>query len=66
MSVEPLEVSIPQETLDDLRERLTKTRWPDEISDAGWDYGANLAYLKELLGYWHERLGGETPWRTAF
>ena len=38
--------------LDDLRERLRRTRWPDEVRDAGWDYGANLAYMKELCAYW--------------
>lgn len=52
MGVEPFEVSIPQETLDDLRTRLANTRWPDEVSGAGWDYGTNLGYLKELVGYW--------------
>ena len=52
MSVEPFEVSIPQEVLADLRTRLANTRWPDEISGAGWDYGTNLGYLKELVDYW--------------
>ena len=52
MALEPFAVSLPQETLDDLRERLARTRWPDEVRDAGWDYGTNLAYLKELVGYW--------------
>jgi len=49
MSVQPFKVQIPQATLDDLRERLARTRWADEISGAGWDYGANLAYMKELI-----------------
>lgn len=50
--VEPFEVKVPQATLDDLRERLAATRWPDELSGASWDYGANLEYVKELAGYW--------------
>ncbi len=54
MSVQTFDVSVPQETLDDLRERLGRTRFPDEVSSAGWDYGANLNYLKELVGYWRE------------
>jgi pimeloyl-ACP methyl ester carboxylesterase len=54
MSMQPFDVSVPQETLDDLRERLGRTRFPDEVSGAGWDYGANLAYLRELCDYWRD------------
>ena len=54
MSVEAFEVKVPQATLDDLRERLAATRWPDEVSGAGWEYGANLGYVQELVGYWLE------------
>ena len=39
MGVQPFEVRIPQETLDDLRERLARTRWTDEVEGASWDYG---------------------------
>lgn len=60
MRVEPFEVNVPQETLDDLRERLGMTRWPDEVSGAGWGYGANLAYMKELTEYWRD----EFDWRA--
>ena len=52
MQIEPFQIAIPQEILDDLRERLARTRWPDEVQDAGWRYGANLEYLKELANYW--------------
>ena len=52
MSIQPFKVDIPQATLDDLHERLARTRWPDEVKDAGWDYGTNLSYLKELTNYW--------------
>ncbi|GAC1353786.1 MAG: epoxide hydrolase [Ktedonobacteraceae bacterium] len=52
MSIQPFKVDIPQATLDDLRERLGRTRWPDEIEGADWDYGTNLGYLKELTNYW--------------
>jgi pimeloyl-ACP methyl ester carboxylesterase len=53
-------VKVPQETIDDLHERLARTRWPDEIQGAGWDYGTNLAYVKELIDYWHTQF----DWRT--
>ena len=52
MSIHPFKIAIPQVTLDELRERLARTRWPDEVEGAGWDYGTNLDYLKQLTGYW--------------
>ncbi len=35
MSIQPFKINIPQSTLDDLRERLARTRWPDEVEGAG-------------------------------
>ncbi len=52
MSIQPFKINIPQATLDDLRERLAHTRWPDEVEEAGWDYGTSLGYMKELANYW--------------
>src|SRR5919202_732641 len=52
MSVHPFQVSIPQADLDDLQERLARTRWPDELPGAGWSYGVPLEYVKELAAYW--------------
>lgn len=52
MPSEPFQIAIPQEILDDLHQRLARTRWPDEVHDAGWRYGANLAYMKDLANYW--------------
>lgn len=45
-------IEVPQADLDDLRERLGRTRWPDELPGAGWKYGVPVGYLKELAGYW--------------
>ena len=44
----PFRVDVPQPVLDDLRERLGRTRWPDQIPDRAWDYGTDLAYLQEF------------------
>src|SRR5947199_1170360 len=52
MSIQPFTINIPQTTLEDLHERLARTRWPDEVEGTGWDYGTNLGYLKELVDYW--------------
>ena len=45
-------LAIPQEVLDDLKERLARSRWPDEATGADWDYGSKLAYMRELVDYW--------------
>lgn len=52
MNIEPFTVNISESVLNDLRSRLIQTRWPDEVEKSGWDYGANLAYIKELVDYW--------------
>ncbi len=58
--IQPLDITVPDEVLDDLRARLGQTRWPDQIPDTGWDYGTDLAYLQELCAYWRD----EYDWRT--
>jgi epoxide hydrolase len=55
ISVEPFKITISQEVLDDLKERLKRTRWPDEVENTGWDYGTNLGYMKELAEYWQHK-----------
>jgi len=50
--MQPFKIDVAQPVLDDLRQRLANTRWPDEIEEAGWDYGTNRAYLKQLAAYW--------------
>jgi pimeloyl-ACP methyl ester carboxylesterase len=52
MEVQPFKVAVDDGVMEDLRRRLAGTRWPDEIPASGWDYGSNLAYLKELVEYW--------------
>ncbi|MET7771940.1 epoxide hydrolase family protein [Nocardia sp. NPDC005366] len=51
-SLEPFRIDIPQADLDDLHDRLARTRWPDELPDAGWSYGVNKDYLVSLVDYW--------------
>ena len=55
MQVEPFRIHVADATLADLRERLARTRFPDEIEDSGWTYGTSLAYVKELVAYWRDR-----------
>ena len=51
----PFTIHVPEDILQDLRERLAWTRWPDEAPGSGWRYGTNLAYLRGLCQYWRER-----------
>ena len=41
---ESFTINVPDSVLADLRERLDRVRWPGEVPDTGWEYGANLAY----------------------
>jgi pimeloyl-ACP methyl ester carboxylesterase len=52
MALEPFQIHVPDEVLEDLRERLARTRWPDELADAGWEYGTNRDELQGLVGHW--------------
>ncbi len=52
MALEPYEVHVGQDVLDDLRGRLLRTRWPDAVEGAGWDYGTDLGYLRDLCATW--------------
>ncbi len=47
-------VAVAEEVLDDLRQRLANTRYPDQIEGTAWDYGTELGYLEGLLEYWRE------------
>ncbi len=50
--IEPFGLSVSDEVLEDLRRRLSATRWPDEAPDSGWKFGTNLEYMKGLVDYW--------------
>jgi microsomal epoxide hydrolase len=52
MHIPSFTIDIPQATLDDVQVRLGRTRWPNEIEGAEWDFGTNLGYLKSLVDYW--------------
>ena len=58
--IESFRIEVPDDILDDLSERLARTRYPDQLDGAGWSYGTELEYLRELVGYWRERF----DWRA--
>ena len=53
-------LSVSDQVLDDLRQRLARVRWPDEPPLAPWSTGTSLAYMKQLVEYWRERF----DWRA--
>lgn len=57
----PFTIDIAQPEIDDLRARLAQTRFPDEVGDAGWDYGISIPFLRRLVDHWSERF----DWRAA-
>src|SRR5438034_11594895 len=57
----PFHIDVPETELDDLRDRLRRTRWPDRETVADWSQGIPLAYLKDLCRYWAE----EYDWRVT-
>jgi len=52
MSVENFQITTPESDLIDLKERLSRTRWPNEIASSGWSQGTNA----------HADING--PWQT--
>lgn len=48
----PFRIAVAQSDLDDLHRRLDAARWPDELPDAGWDYGVAASYLRDLAEHW--------------
>jgi microsomal epoxide hydrolase len=54
-AIVPFKIHVPDEVLRDLKERLARTRFPDEIDGSDWEYGADLRYMKELVAYWRDQ-----------
>ena len=50
----PFTIRVPDAVLEDLRARLARVRWPDEIPDEPWRYGTDLAYMKSLVAHWRD------------
>jgi pimeloyl-ACP methyl ester carboxylesterase/GNAT superfamily N-acetyltransferase len=59
--IQPYVLDIPEAQLDDLRRRLSAARWPAEIAEAGWDYGTEQSFLKNVIDHWLHRY----DWRAT-
>jgi microsomal epoxide hydrolase len=59
--IRPYRVDVAADVLDDLRDRLDRTRWPDQIPGSEWGYGTDMATLQDLCAYWRDGF----DWRAA-
>ncbi|WP_068920519.1 epoxide hydrolase family protein [Planobispora rosea] len=50
--INPFRIDIPQNEVDDLRDRLARTRWSGELHGQGWSRGVPTGYLQQLAAYW--------------
>jgi pimeloyl-ACP methyl ester carboxylesterase len=56
----PFTLHVADAELAELRQRLARTRWPDEPPQAPWSTGTSVAYLRALTEYWREQF----DWRA--
>ena len=60
MVIERFEIHVAEPVLNDLHERIARTRWPKSVRDSGWDYGTDITVLRKLVEYWQEKF----DWRA--
>src|SRR5919205_2053580 len=58
---EPFTLRVPDEAIADLRERLARTRFPDQAPGEPWAYGTSVDWLKDTVVHWREYF----DWRAA-
>jgi epoxide hydrolase len=72
--ISPFRIDVSEAAVDDLRERLRRTRWPEPGTAPGWSQGTPLAWVRELCRHWledydfaaaQERLNQFPQFRTA-
>lgn len=67
--IERFESIVRDEDIEDLRQRVAATRWPEFLRESGWTYGADNSFFREIATYWvndfdwrkHERRWNELP-----
>jgi pimeloyl-ACP methyl ester carboxylesterase len=64
--IRPFRIEVPQADLDDLAERLARTRWTNELPPdpsrpptgpipPGWEYGVPVGYVRDLVDHWQHK-----------
>jgi len=57
---QPFTLTVPEAAIVDLRERLGRTRFPDQAPGEPWAYGTDVGYLRQLVEYWRTKF----DWRA--
>ena len=52
MEFRPFTIDVPRAELDELHERLSRTRWPAELQERGWERGTEVATMRRLVVHW--------------
>ena len=58
--IRKFQLEVTDAVLDDLKKRLSMTRWPNKETPEDWSQGIPLGYMKELCDYWQH----EYDWRA--
>jgi pimeloyl-ACP methyl ester carboxylesterase len=64
--IQPFRIDIPKADLDDLADRLARTRWANELPldtsgpqqgliPPGWEYGVPVGYVRDLVDHWRHK-----------
>jgi pimeloyl-ACP methyl ester carboxylesterase len=54
LAIEPFTIDVGDDVLADLRERLRRARFPEQMPGVGWDYGTEREYLRSFVAFWAE------------
>lgn len=57
----PFQIDVPESVLSDIAARVQAFPWHEEPDGGGWDYGANLTFMRDLAAYWVDHF----DWRKA-
>ena len=58
--IRKFQLEVTDAVLDDLKKRLSMTRWPNKETPEDWSQGIPLGYMQELCDYWQH----EYDWRA--
>src|SRR5262245_12191600 len=51
-TIRPFRLNVESASIEDLKSRLARVRWPDEPPDAPWRFGTSLAFMREMVEHW--------------
>ena len=61
MTISDFTIDVDAATLQDLRDRLVRTRWPQAETVEDWGQGIPLNLVQELCDYWLNGYDGPSP-----